>query len=31
MRVEAEPWLRKRAAAVQKAVAKLKSKAMTAA
>jgi cyclohexyl-isocyanide hydratase len=31
MRFEAEPWLRKRAAAVQKAVAKLKSKAKTAA
>ena len=31
MRVEAEPWLRKRAAAVQKAVSKLKSNAKTAA
>ena len=29
MRVDAEPWLRKRAAAVQKAAAKLKSSAMT--
>ncbi len=31
MRVDAEPWLRKRAAAVEKAAAKLKSKAKTAA
>jgi cyclohexyl-isocyanide hydratase len=29
MRLEAEPWLRKRAAAVQKAALKLKSNAMT--
>src|SRR3954454_13284885 len=31
MRTDAEPWLRKRAAAVQKAIAKLRSKAKTAA